>query len=222
MSQPTVIGHRGAAGRFTENTVAAFEGALALGADWVELDVRRTADGVLAVHHDDRLADGRAIAELVGRDLPVHVPDLLAALLASAGMGVNVEVKPHDDVRVADAVVDVVRSWDGDVLVSSFQLELVDRVRQIADDVPTALLLYVDPAGSVDACAAAGHAALHPWDPTVDAELVERCHAAGLAVNVWTVDDPDRMRELTAIGVDGIVTNVPDVARAVLDAMGRT
>jgi glycerophosphoryl diester phosphodiesterase len=222
MSQPTVIGHRGAAGRFAENTLAAFEGALALGADWVELDVRRTADAVLAVHHDDRLADGRAIAELFARDLPAQVPDLLAALLASAGMGVNVEVKPHDDVQVADAVVDVVRAWGGDVLVSSFQPELVDRVRQIADDVPTALLLYVDPAAAIDACAAAGHVALHPWDPTVDAELVERCHAAGLAINVWTVDDPDRMRELTAIGVDGIVTNVPDVARAVLDAIGRT
>jgi glycerophosphoryl diester phosphodiesterase len=220
MSHPAVIGHRGAAGRFAENTVAAFEGARLLGADWVELDVRRTADGVLAVHHDERLADGRAIAELLASELPAHVPDLREALLASAGMGVNVEVKPHDDLRVADAVVAVVRAFDGEVLLSSFQPELVGRVREIADDVPTALLVYVDPAGAIDVCAAVGHRALHPWDPTVDAELVEQCHGAGLAVNVWTVDDPDRMRELAAIGVDGIVTNVPDVARAVLDATG--
>ena len=219
MSHPAVIGHRGASGRFPENTVAAFRAARSLGADWVELDVRRTADGVLAVHHDDRLPDGRAIADVLAGDLPADVPDLVAALVASAGLGVNVEVKPHDDVRVADEVVDVVRAWGGEVLLSSFQPELLDRVREIADDVPTALLLYVDPAGAIDACARAGHRALHPWDPTVDAVLVERCHAAGLAVNVWTVDDPDRMRELAAIGVDGIVTNVPDVARAVLDAM---
>lgn len=219
MSHPAVIGHRGASGRFPENTVAAFRAARSLGADWVELDVRRTADGVLAVHHDDRLPDGRAIADVLAGDLPADVPDLVAALVASAGLGVNVEVKPHDDVRVADEVVDVVRAWGGEVLLSSFQPELLDRVREIADDVPTALLLYIDPAGAIDACARAGHRALHPWDPTVDAVLVERCHAAGLAVNVWTVDDPDRMRELAAIGVDGIVTNVPDVARAVLDAM---
>ena len=61
-----------------------------------------------------------------------------------------------------------------------------------------------------------GHAALHPYDATVTAELVSACHEAGLLVNVWTVDDPARIRELADIGVDGIVTNVPDVARHAL------
>ena len=61
-----------------------------------------------------------------------------------------------------------------------------------------------------------GHRALHPYDPIVDAALVAACHAAGIEVNVWTVDDPARMVGLVALGVDGICTNVPDVALRVL------
>jgi glycerophosphoryl diester phosphodiesterase len=219
MSHPAVIGHRGAPARHPENTVAGFRTARLLGADWVELDVWRTADGTLAVHHDAWLPDGRPIVELLANDLPADVPDLVEALVASAGMGVNVELKPHDDVRVADEVVEVVRAWGGEVLLSSFQTELLTRVREIADDVATALLVLTDPAAAIAACTAAGHRALHPWDPTVDGELVERCHEAGLAVNVWTVDDPHRMRELAAMDVDGIVTNDPGLARATLDAL---
>jgi glycerophosphoryl diester phosphodiesterase len=64
--------------------------------------------------------------------------------------------------------------------------------------------------------AAAGHRALHPFDATVDAAVVATAHAAGLAVNVWTVDDPERMIELASFGVDGICTNVPDVALTAL------
>ena len=66
--------------------------------------------------------------------------------------------------------------------------------------------------------AAAGHAALHPWDGLVDESLLAAAKANGLEVNVWTVDDPDRMAQLIALGVDGLCTNVPDVARAVVDA----
>jgi len=60
--------------------------------------------------------------------------------------------------------------------------------------------------------AAAGHVAIHPWVDLLTPDAVRRAHAAGLAVNTWTCDDPNRMRELMAWGVDGICTNVPDVA----------
>ena len=64
---------------------------------------------------------------------------------------------------------------------------------------------------------AGGHRAIHPHVSTVDAAFVAKAHAAGLEVNTYTTDDPDRMRELLGFGVDGIVTNVPDVARRVVD-----
>jgi glycerophosphoryl diester phosphodiesterase len=224
-----VIAHRGASAIEPENTVRAFRRARQLGADWVELDVRRTADGVLAIHHDAVLPDGRAIVDLPAAELPESVPDLAAALDACAGMGVNIEIKNSPDDpdfdegrSLADAVVALVAARDerARVLVSSFDAGTVERVRAVDPGVSTALLTssLIDPPAVVARVAAAGHAAFHPWAPTVDAELIERCHAAGLQVNTWTVDDPGWMARLIDMGIDGIVTNVPDVARAVVDA----
>jgi glycerophosphoryl diester phosphodiesterase len=72
------------------------------------------------------------------------------------------------------------------------------------------------PRGALAAVAAKGHSALHPWVGALSRDDVDECHAHGLAVNTWTCDDPDRMRELVAWGVDGICTNVPDVALTVV------
>jgi len=66
--------------------------------------------------------------------------------------------------------------------------------------------------------AAAGHQAIHPHHAMVTSDLVDAAHGAGLLLNTWTVDDVDRMLELAAWGVDGIVTNVPDLAVAALRA----
>lgn len=223
-----VIAHRGASATHRENTVEAFAAAGPLGADWVELDVRRTADGALAVHHDAHLADGRVIVETSAGDLPHDVPDLVAALDACAPLGVNVEIKnsPVDpdfdpDSVVVEPVVAVLVTRAQPILVSSFHAPTIERVRAVDASVRTALLTFAlaDVARTVDEVAAAGHVALHPFDVTVDAALVAACHERGLLVNVWTVDDPGRIAELAALGVDGIVTNVPDVARAVLDSL---
>ncbi|MBL8778669.1 MAG: glycerophosphodiester phosphodiesterase [Acidimicrobiales bacterium] len=223
-----VIAHRGASAAFPENTVAAFEGARALGADWVELDVRRTADGALVILHDEALPDGRAVHHLRRSDIDPVVPSLAEALDACEGMGVNIEIKnlPPEEAYdpsmavVADVVAEVRRRGDVErYLVSCFDLSTVDAVHEQAPEIPTAYLV-LDPQGgeAVDVAAAHGHRAIHPWVPMVDEALVERAHAAGLAVNTWTIDDPARIVELAAWGTDGVVTNVPDVARAALDA----
>jgi glycerophosphoryl diester phosphodiesterase len=211
-----VIAHRGASRVEAENTTAAFRRARTLGADWVELDVRLTADGRLAVHHDAHLPDGRPVAETPAASLPASVPSLAKALAACAGMGVNVEIKSeltepsYDPARIAAAVVAEVGAWGGPVLVSSFDLATIDAVH--SHGVATAwLVLTVDDA-VLSTLADHGHDALHPWEGAVTEDLVARCHAAGVEVNVWTVDDAERMRQLAAWGVDGIVTNVPDVA----------
>lgn len=221
-----VIAHRGASAAFPENTVAAFDAARSLGADWVELDVRRTADGALVILHDEALPDGRLVHTLERAAIDPAVPSLVEALDACEGMGVNIEIKniPLEDgydpsmAVVADVVQEVRRRGDVDrYLVSCFDLATVDVVHDQAPDLPTAFLV-LDPQGgeAVDVALAHGHRALHPWAPMVDEALVERAHAAGLALNTWTVDDPARIVELAAWGVDGVVTNVPDVAREAL------
>jgi glycerophosphoryl diester phosphodiesterase len=216
----SVFAHRGASKAEPENTVAAFLRAKAMGADGVELDVRRHQSGTLAVQHDVAL----------GTELAPSVPSLAQALDACAGMTVNIEIKnmPGDpdfdvDETLAARVVDLLRERGGrdDVIISSFNLSCVNRVRQLDEALATGFLVVIAPdddvAGRVvDRCRRHGHTALNPHHAGVTAHLVELCSAAGLAVNAWTVDDPARMRALRDLGVASIITNLPDVARTVL------
>jgi glycerophosphoryl diester phosphodiesterase len=234
MRSARVLAHRGACRVARENTVEAFAAARALGADGVELDVHRTADGVLVVHHD---ADAPGFGVLahhaeaeIRRALP-FVPTLVEALDACAGLLVNVEVKnlPGDadfdpDDRAASAVVELLHARDGrdDVLVSSFNLRSIDRVRSLDPRVATGFLtlLGFDPLEGAAVAHARGHRAVHPDVRSLRgpaaAAVVARAHDLGLDVNAWTVDEPSEIRRLADAGVDGIVTNVPDVARSAL------
>ena len=233
-----IIAHRGASADYPENTAEALVAAGSQGADWVELDVRLAADGSLIVNHDAWYHDQRTVWDTPAGERPPSVLELAAALdLCGPGgprqMGVNVEIKnspgdlggdhvPHT-MEVAEAVVSLLaeRSVVGiadDVLISSFDPVTIDRVREL-NGPPTAQLV-LDLAGWSDApesAAERGHSALHPWDPFVDAALLERTQALGLAVNTWTVDAPHRIRQLAELGVAGIITNTPAEARRALN-----
>ena len=225
-----VIGHRGASAAHPENTLAAFTGAITQGADGVELDVRRTREGDLALSHDDVLHDGRVLAELGRADLPAGMPLLDEALEVCAPLAVvNIEIKNWPDDRDFDPTealaASVVALLDarGEVssrryLISAFHLPTVDRVRDLAPALPTAWLVIGndDLAAQIDRAARHGHRAIHPHHAFVNEEVVARAHDAGLALNTWTCDEPDRIRWLSDIGVDAVVTNVPDVALAAL------
>lgn len=220
-----IIAHRGASRAELENTVAAYRRAAAMGADAVELDVRRTADRVLVVHHDAALNDGRIICETDRDDLPEHVPTLTEALDACAGMWVNVEIKndPNDpdfdpEEWIGDATCALLaqRGDDSRWLISSFRMETIDRCRLLAPTIRTAWLTEIITPAAIRRMVARGHAALHPWYQTVTGGQISDCHDAGVDVNVWTCDDPQWMRRLADWGVDGICTNIPDVAIGVM------
>jgi len=208
--------------------VEAFRWAVELGSDGIELDARRTREGVVVVHHDPFLADGRPIVETALRDLPSHVPTLGAALDACSGAAVNIEIKnsdvepdfdPDDHVAIEVLAELAERGPDaGPWIISCFRLATVDRCRALAPEVPTAWLVMQLDGAVVTTSADHGHAAVHPWERSVTAAMVERSHDAGLAVNVWTCDDPARAIELDGWHVDGIVTDVPDI---ILEALGR-
>lgn len=225
-----VIGHRGASRAFPENTLAAFKGALDQGADGIELDVRRTADSALALSHDDTLADGRVVVEVDRADLPPEMPVLAEALDVCRPLAVvNIEIKNWPDdkdfdptERLAADVVALLAGRgeldDGRNLVSCFHLPTIDRVHQLAPGLATAWLLGLveDPARLVEQAAERGHAAVHPHHAFVNETLIHVAHEAGLAVNTWTCDDPERIRWLADVGTDAVITNVPDVALAAL------
>lgn len=227
MVTPLVYAHRGASAAAPENTLAAFELARTQGADGVELDVRRTADGHLVLHHDAVLADGREVGNVARAALPPSVPGLAEALDVCAGVIVNIEIKNiawepdfDPDRGLADEVVRLLAARGGrdTVLLSSFDLRSIDRVKALEPALATGFLTFVDPMplAGLEQAAAGGHDAIHPHEATIDDAVVTAARRAGLGVNAWTVDDPDRIRSLADLGVDGVVTNVPDVARRVL------
>jgi len=220
-----VLAHRGAhdpaAPGIRENTLAAFRAAAALGADGVELDVRRTADGALVVHHDATLPDGRRIDALSGTELPPWVPRLDEALDACAAMAlIDVEIKnsplepgfdPHHTIggQVASAL-----SGRRGLLVSSFNLATLDAFHDADPTTPTGWLTLAgyDQLDAVTAAAAHGHTALNPPDAATTAGVVTAAAAAGLLVVSWTVNDAGRLAELAAMGVDVVITDRPDQA----------
>lgn len=225
-----VLGHRGTGAGEGENTLDGFAEALRLGADGVELDVRRTADGALAVHHDAVVPGRGPLAGLRVRDLPGHIPLLEAALDACSSGVVNVEVKngAHEpgfdpDELAARHVAAVLtarpgRLASGALMVSSFSPATLDAVVATAPDVPVGLLTLpgFDQEQALGLAIERGYAALHPHHEAVTAELAQAVHAAGLLLNTWTVNEPERAVWLASRGVDAVITDrVGDVAAAV-------
>ena len=227
--------HRGVSAHLPENTVAALAAARAAGADGVELDVRLGADGEVVVFHDDdlrrlagqpgRIEDLSRAARAAVRIAGVHpVPTLIEALEACAPLAVNVELKttrPGQGGRLAAAVAALCDrpGLRERILVSSFDPIALAQLRWHAPRLATAYLFHRDqwaPLRRGWPTLAIGASAVHPDDALVTPARIEAWHALGLAVQVWTVDDPDRLRQLAAWGVDGVFTNDPAAARAAL------
>jgi glycerophosphoryl diester phosphodiesterase len=226
MAPMAVQAHRGSpdAGLgVRENTLEAFFRARQLGADGVELDVRMTRDGALAVHHDAVIAGVGAVCELEAAQLPGFVPLLPAVLEACAGLTVNIEIKnlpgePGFDAEegLAREVVALVTASGRTsvVVVSSFWPDTLVAVREAGPELATGLLVtrWFEPTEAVDAAVARGCTALHPSIDLVSAALVDQAHDAGLSVAVWTVNDRDRIGAMAELGVDTVITD--DVAMA--------
>jgi glycerophosphoryl diester phosphodiesterase len=211
-----------------ENTLDAFAEARRLGADGVELDVRLTADGALAVHHDADVPGLGPVCELGVSDLPAGVPLLADALAVCDGMVVNVEIKnapqdsgwdPAEAVAILTAASIDESGWTERVIVSSFQASTL-RAVQATDRRLSLGALWgwaVEPLDAVAEALAAGFRAVHPFVSSVTPSLVAQVHAAGLALHVWTVNSPVDLRAMVGLGVDAVITDrlvdALDVAR---------
>ncbi len=200
----------------------------------MELDVRRTLDDQLVVHHDAVLSDGSAI---VARTLEqvkavaAHVPTLDEAMTACEGLIVNVEIKnwsaepdfdPEERVAAATAEWLVDHDWESQVLVSSFNPQTIDVVKARSAGIATAQLLGtgMDPLETLPWVAERGHQSINPsWDSITDAAiLVAAARQHNLWVLPWTVDDLDAIRALAEAGTTGVFTNDPLGAREALQS----
>ena len=222
------IAHRGASGRFPENTLRSFSAALAAGADMCELDVRATRDGHLVVLHDasvDRTTEGRGQLETMtleqvkrldagikfgGEFAGERIPALAEVFDLTIGhCGLNLELKAEGIER---AVCELVceRAAVGSTLVSAFDWAAIGRVRDYAPEVRVALLASRRPAQLLTAAIEMKAAAIAPRADLVSAELCTAAHRHAIDVYAWTVDEPGAMRKLIGDGVDGITTNFPE------------
>jgi glycerophosphoryl diester phosphodiesterase len=235
--RPLVIAHRGASADAVENTLAAFRLAREQGADGVELDVMRCGTGEVVVFHDDDLVRLGKRAGLVRRTSLAELRDidlgggeripLLDDVLEELGpLLVNVELKSQSQLRddgLAAAVAKILghHAARTRALVSSFDPWLLGRFRLRAPEIASGLLFAHDQAVPLRRAWAAPllrPTALHPESLLVDEQHLAGWHAREYAVNVWTVDDAAELRLLAALGVDGLITNRPKFARAVLQS----
>jgi glycerophosphoryl diester phosphodiesterase len=241
-----VVGHRGAMGYCPENTLASFERALELGADWIELDVHLTRDGRLAVIHDETLerttnghglVKDHSLAELQALDggawfAPTYagqrIPSLdeILAWARERGTVVDVEIKNAPIVYpgIEEAVVAALdrQAMTERAIVISFDHAAVRRVKALEPRLATGVLYAGRPAdGGIQLARLAEADALLPHWSYVSAADVGAAHAAGLAVAPWVSSEPGVLRAMVDMGVDAMGTNHPDVLRQILDTVGQ-
>jgi glycerophosphoryl diester phosphodiesterase len=237
MRQPQIFAHRGAKAVAPENTLPAFQQALEMGVDGIELDVHLSRDGQLVVIHDfhvDKTTTGLGpvrtftAAELARLDAGSHfdpafagvgVPTLVEVFdLIGDRCRINVEIKneeAHGGYEV-EALVDLIqqRNLYDQVIVSSFNPITLIKLRWADPKVRLGLLYFEElPAHLRMAWFSPilRPEALHPHHRLVNASLVAWAREKGCAVNTWTVNDVGEAQRLAALGVDAIITDVPDV-----------
>ncbi len=230
-SATAVFAHRGCTDGFVENTLEAFAEAKRLGADGVELDVRLTADGALAIHHDPFIDGLGPVAHLTVPELPPYVPLLADALAVCDGMEVDVEIKnepgqpghdPNENVAALAAFAIAEAGWTDRVIVSSFQVSTLRAVQAADGRLALGALwsFFTDPEAGLALAVEEGWRAVHPFVSSVSPGLVERAHAAGVAVNVWTVNSADDLAAFVKLGVDGLITDHLVEALSIVGAAG--
>jgi glycerophosphoryl diester phosphodiesterase len=246
-----VVAHRGASLDQPENTLPAFESAIEAGADVVELDVRLSADGVPVVMHDpevSRATDGHGfVHELTlvelkrlnaskGQGPRAEVATLREVLEAVSGRaGVDLEIKNIPGEPAFDSPMEAVltaalrdldaTSFDGGVLISSFNMITLERSLALAPDIPTGFLTVaaIEPSAALVYARGAGHSWVLPHVGALlvaGAAFVQEAHESGIRVGTWTVDEPETMSTLFGWGVDAVASNDPRLAVGLRDGGG--
>jgi glycerophosphoryl diester phosphodiesterase len=240
---PIIFAHRGSSAHAPENTLAAFELAVQQGAGAIELDAKLSVDGHIVVIHDqsvDRTTNGSGkVAEMplsALRELEAgsffstsyrgeRIPTL-DEVFEAVGKRILINIELTNYATPFDAlvpkVVELVRrhALGKRVLFSSFFPHNLRRARRLLPEAPRGLLTWAGWMGAWPRTFGwrGPYQALHPYTTDVNERLVQRFHAAGRRVHVWTVDDEAEMRRLFALGVDGIFTDDPLLGSRTLGA----
>lgn len=232
-----VYAHRGDRSRAADNTIEAYALAVEAGTDGIELDVRRTSDGILIVSHDESYPDIGILSTLefsVLRELAPQIPTLREAMDSiPRSVFVNVEIKnfPHEDSfdedrTIVDATIGELRSYDepNRILMSSFDPLSMQRVGEIAPELLRGQLVLPSVALDVGVATARDLRvdAINPnliHISTDIAGILEEFAEANLRAVVWGVNTPEEVASVATAGADAIITDDPGMARKVIDQL---
>ncbi len=243
-AETKIIAHRGFSSAAPENTLAAFREAIAVGADYFELDVHQSRDGHLMVIHDatvNRVASGGEqgkVADMTLRELrkiragyprrfednfpQERIPTLRRALRTAKGkIKVCVEIKVEG---IEEATMQIIRRlrMEDEVIIFSFHYSVLEKFRELDADIPLLYLRSVVDSTVIADAAAIRASAIGAGRPTkVTAELLQTVHAKGMELWQWTINDPTDMQYLLEVGADGIITDYPDVALELREKLSR-
>ncbi len=243
-AETRIIAHRGFSSAAPENTLAAFNKAIETGADYFELDVHQSRDGKLVVIHDgsvDRVSSNGMTGKIADMDFReirrvragypkkfgetyknVRIPTLKQSLRAARGkIRVCVEVKAPD---IEAAVLKTVRAlnMEKDVIIFSFGYDILKTFRELDAEIPLLYLRSVVDSTVIADAAAIRATAIGAGRPTViTPEVLKSVRANGMELWQWTVNDPADMQRLLDLGVDGVITDRPDLALELRDNLSR-
>lgn len=226
MKEPLVIGHRGAMGHETENTLASVQKALDLDVDMIEIDVFKIASGEIVVFHDetvDRLTNGGGTIEnytldelkklIVEENHKIPLLQEVLDLIANT-VRLNIELKGAD---TADSVNTIINDcidreeWILDnFIISSFRWDELKRTRNLNTEIPIAVLTSEKPLEALPIAKELDAEAINPNFRELDLEVAQQIRKAGFKIYPWTVNNPGDIARMKQIGVDGIITNYPE------------
>ncbi|MBF02378.1 MAG: glycerophosphodiester phosphodiesterase [Flavobacterium sp.] len=220
------IGHRGAKGHLTENTLESFQKAIDLGVDAIELDVHQCASGELIVFHDftlERLTNGQGeISKFTWEQLQqlqivsrFRIPTLIETLdLIDRKCNVNIELKGHHTAEATALVVEEFvqnKSWHySDFIVSSFQYEELETFSNLNSKIPLAVLTQASVEQAVEWAKKFQASYIHPHFSLLTMDNCNYAKANDLKINTWTVNDPIDIEHVKRFTIDGIISDFPD------------
>ena len=226
MNTPLVIGHRGAMGHETENTLASVQKALDLEVDMIEIDVFKIRSGEIVVFHDktvERLTEGTGKIEDYNyeqlQELTLtgghKIPTLQEVInLMDKKAHLNIELKGANTADRVNFIINYYvreKGWPLDkFLISSFKWEELRRMRTLNPQIGIAVLTDKDPLQAMDIAAELGALAINPYYETLSLENVDKMQEAGFKVYPYTINEPADIKSMKQMGVDGIITNYPE------------
>lgn len=228
------IAHRGASGSFPENTRVAFQKAIEVGADMIEMDCQLTLDGHIVVFHDEKLSRvartrgtvaQRSLAQLkqldvgswkkkgfAGERIPA-LEEVLALVDGQVDVCIDIKQYPGSPPGIELKLLFTITHFDymDRVVFSSFDYDCLRRLRELAPEAPIGVIgarrTREDP---IAAAVALGARSIHPQKELASRDFLQRAWEEGLDVYVWTVNDLSEIEKFTSWGVQGIISDYPE------------